>query len=188
MIIPEGWTYYAHRTNTEKWQEDPFDKDEIRITKIMSVVTESEVHQELMHYGPKAIQAFNLGNGEPFEIRCLICDLRHTRELENEEMKEIMLKEFYYDRRNIGGCYGQRHHSIPTDEELVVIGLGEYDEVFEQDKKIIWTIPKRFIGFYQEEIKKGKNRTIGLKSPNVRSELQEMLEPITPETTKHKEI
>ena len=67
-----------------------------------------------------------------------------------------MLKEYYYDRRNFGGCYGQRHHSIPTKEELIVIGVGNHDEVFNRDEKIIWTIPERFIEFYKKEIENRK--------------------------------
>ena len=24
ILIPEGWTYFAHRTNTSKWEKNPF--------------------------------------------------------------------------------------------------------------------------------------------------------------------
>ena len=167
IIIPEGWTYYAHRTNTERWQDNPFNKEIIKVLKIMSVVTEKDIKEELLHYGKNHLQGYGIGKGESFEIRCLICDLPYIRSLDDSnEIKNIMLKEFYYDKRNFGGCYGQRHHSIPPQEELFVIAIGKYDEIFEQSKKIIWTIPKRFVHFYLEEIKKGKNRIIELVSPN----------------------
>ena len=77
-----------------------------------------------------------------------------------------MLKEFYYHKRNFGGCYGQRHHSIPNKEELVVLGIRNYDEVFEKEAKIIWTIPKRFIEFYKEELKKGDLKIIEIQKSN----------------------
>ena len=154
IIIPEGWTYYAHRTNTSRWENDPFKMDIITTNKIMSVVTENEIYQELRDYGKNYLHSYTSGQGEPFEIRCLICSLPYLRTLDDEnEMKKIMLKEFYYDRRNYGGCYGQRHHSIPPKEELLVIGIGNHDEVFDREENIIWTIPKRFIDFYKQEIK-----------------------------------
>lgn len=167
IIIPEGWTYYAHRTNTARWSTDPFNENIITVNKLMSVVTESDIYQELSHYGKSHFQAYSTGTGEPFEIRCLICDLSHLRTMDdNNELKQIMLKEFYFDKRNFGGCYGQRHHSIPKDEELVVLGIGNHDEVFDKEQKIIWTIPKRFIEFYKEEIKKNYLRTIDIQKSN----------------------
>ena len=134
----------------------------------MSVVTENEIYQELEYYGKNHLQGYSSGQKEPFEIRCLICNILHLRSLDdNNEIKNIMLKEFYYDRRNFGGCYGQRHHSIPPKEELVVLGVGNHDEVFDKDAKIIWTIPKRFIDFYKEEIKKDKFRIISINDNNI---------------------
>ena len=91
---------------------------------------------------------------------------------DNNEIKQIMLKEFYFDKRNFGGCYGQRHHSIPKDEELVVIGIGNHDEVFDKEQKIIWTIPRRFIDFYKEEIKNNNYRTIDIKQINNHNRLK----------------
>lgn len=167
IVIPEGWTYFAHRTNTDKWDEDPFDSDKITIKKIMSVVTEKEIHEELEMYGKDHLQGYSTGQGEPFEIRCLICALPYLQSLDdNDEIKSAMLKEFYYDRRNIGGCYGQRHHSIPPEEELIILGIGTHDEVFDSDKKIIWTIPRRFLEFYKEEIENKKIRAIDTQEPD----------------------
>ena len=113
IIIPEGWTYYAHRTNTCRWDGDPSKMGIIVIDKIMSVVTERDIYQELRDYGEDYLLSYSSGQGEAFEIRCLICDLSYLRTMDDEnEIKNIMLKEYYYDRRNFGGCYGQRHHSI----------------------------------------------------------------------------
>ena len=168
IIIPEGWTYYAHRTNTSRWDNDPFKMDVITINKIMSVVTEREIYQELRDYGENYLLGYTSGQGEPFEIRCLICDLSYLKSLDdNNQVKNIMLKEYYYDRRNFGGCYGQRHHSIPPKEELIVIGVGNHDEVFNRDEKIIWTIPKRFIEFYKKEIENKKNRIINIQKIDI---------------------
>ena len=33
IIIPEGWTFFAHRTNTDRWSEEPFDKQSIEVKK-----------------------------------------------------------------------------------------------------------------------------------------------------------
>ena len=123
IIIPEGWTYYAHRSNTSsKWNSNPFEMDMITINRIMSVVTEKDIYQDLRHYGKNHLLGYSIGEGEPFEIRCLICDLPYVKTLDdNNELKNIMLNEFYYDKRNYGGCYGQRHHSIPPKEELIVL-------------------------------------------------------------------
>ena len=163
VIIPEGWTYYAHRTNTGRWQENPFNLESIITKKLMCTITEEDVKKEVSHFGNKRNSAYNFGGGEPFEIRTLICNLQYIRAMDDSNpMKDIMLKEFYFDRRNFGGVYGQRHPSIPKDEELVVIGIGNYDEVHEIEKKIIWTIPKRFIPFYTEEIKKNNNRVLDI--------------------------
>ncbi len=171
VVIPEGWTYFAHRTNTERWQEEPFSKTSIHLTKLMSVVTERDIYRELEDYGPDHYQGYSSGNGTPFEIRCLICNLPYLRTLSDDnEMKGVMLHEFYYDRRNFGGCYGQRHHSIPKDEELVVLGISDYDEVFKKRTKIIWTIPKRFIKFYKEEVNKNNNRIISFVPQNIEEE------------------
>lgn len=164
IVLPDGWTYFAHRTNTARWDSNPFDTDVITVSKIMSVVTESDIYQELNNYGKNHLQVFNMGQGEPFEIRCLICNPLYLRSLDDSnEMKNIMLKEFYYDKRNFGGCYGQRHHSIPPKEELVVIGIGDHDEVFDRDEKIIWTIPRRFIDFYKREVETKENRVISIQ-------------------------
>ncbi len=165
IIIPNGWTYYAHRSNTERWSENPFDEKSIKVKNLMSVVTERDIYEDVSRYGKRSLKGYSGGNGTPFEIRCLICDLKHLREMPNDsEMKNVMLNEFYFDRRNFGGACGQRHHSIPPREELVVLGIGSYDEVYERDSSIIWTIPRRFVGFYKDELKKGENRAIGLNA------------------------
>ncbi len=169
IIIPEGWTYYAHRTNTSRWDKDPFKMDIITTNKIMSVVTERDIYQELKDYGDNYLLGYSTGQGEGFEIRCLICTLPYLRTLDDKnEIKNIMLNEFYYDKRNFGGCYGQRHHSIPPKEELIVIGIGNHDEVFDRDEKIIWTIPKRFLEFYQKEIGNKKNRLIDIQTTDIK--------------------
>jgi len=165
IIIPEGWTYFAHRTNTERWENDPFNESLITVNKLMSVITEDDIYREVRHYGKNHLQGYSTGKGVPFEIRCLICSLPYLSKLDNESnIKNIMMKEFYYDRRNFGGCAGQRHHSIPKDEQLMVIGVGEYDEVYERNQKIIWTIPKRFLEIYKNDIMKNNNRIINLES------------------------
>ena len=163
IIIPQGWTYFAHRTNTERWDENPFEMKSIMVKKIMSVVTEREIYQDVSQYGKGGSKGYDRGNGRSFEIRTLICGLPYLRSLTDDmPIKTMMLKEFYYDRRNIGGAYGQRHHSIPEGEELMVLGIGTYDEVYNRAATIIWTIPKRFMDFYQAEINKDDNRVIDL--------------------------
>ena len=175
IMIPEGWTYFAHRTNTERWQEDPFHMSTITIKKIMSAIPENEVYQEANRPGAMHIQGYALGKGTPFEIRCLIGSLPYIKALDDSnEIKNGMLKEFYYDRRNYGGCGGQRHPSIPPKEELVVLGIGEYDEVYKEPRKIIWTIPKRFIPLYKKELEKGENRIIDLNPPTYDSSAKQM--------------
>jgi len=164
ILIPEGWTYFVHRTNTERWQGDPFNNKSIILTRLMSVITEYDIYQEVEHYGKNHAQGYSSGKGTPFEIRCLICELPYLRIMNSgSEIKTIMLNNFYYDKLNFGGAGGQRHHSIPKGEELIVIGIGEYDEITEKNKKIIWTISKRFLEFYKQEIMKNNNRIIGLR-------------------------
>ena len=48
-----------------------------------------------------------------------------------------------------------------------VIGVGNHDEVFNRDEKIIWTIPKRFIEFYKKEIENKKNRLITIQKTGI---------------------
>ena len=166
IFIPDGWTYFAHRSNTSKWESNPLGEQSIIVKKLMSVVMESDIYQDANNRGKNRMHGYSLGTGTPFEIRCLICNLQYLRSLDNSsDIKNVMLNEFYYDRRNIGGCYGRRHHSIPKGEELMVIGLGEYDEINECEQKIIWTIPKRFIDLYRKDIMKNNNRVIGLNVP-----------------------
>ncbi len=163
IVIPEGWTYFAHRTNTERWNTDPFTIDVIITNKLMSVVTEKDIYQEVRHYGIKK-PGYTSGKGIPFEIRSLICELPYLRSMEDDfDMKNIMLNEFYYDKRNLGGARGARHHSIPKDEELVVLGIGKYNEVTGQENNIILTIPRRFMGFYRDEVQKSNNTIIPLE-------------------------
>ena len=164
IVIPEGWTYFAHRSNTERWKYDPSKEDTITTDRLMSVVTEHEVHSELAAYGKTHGRGYSSGSGTPFEIRCLIGRLDYVSNMSDKTIKNIMLKEFYYDRNNMGGAYGQRHHSIPKGEELVVIGIGNYDEVNESEKRIIWTIPRRFLELYKEDLKKNNIRVIELNS------------------------
>ena len=158
IIIPQGWTYFAHRTNTDKWNENPFNKSEIEVKKLMCVVTEREIYHELNDYGKNYLLGYTSGKGTPFEIRTLICDLNYIQSLDKDsEIRKIMLKEFYYDKNNFGGAYGQRHHSIPSGEELIVLGVSNYDEVFERQSNIIWTISKRLLDFYNSETLKNNN-------------------------------
>ena len=97
IVLPEGWTYFAHRTNTERWDIDPFSQKSIIVNKLMSVVTEREIHSELLRYGKNYFQGYTTGKGTPFEIRCLICDMPTIRNMSpNNEMKDIMYKEFYF--------------------------------------------------------------------------------------------
>lgn len=163
ILIPEGWTYFAHRTNTSKWEKNPFEGKSITLSKLVSVVTERDIYDELRRNGFEAPKGYSLGEGEPFEIRCLICSQMHLGQMSNQKIKDIMMKEFYYDKNNFGGAYGQRHHSIPKGEELVIVGFSDYDEVYDCDANIIWTIPKRFLEFYEEEVDKGEVRGISLK-------------------------
>lgn len=175
IVIPEGWTYFAHRTNTARWDKNPFEEKVIEVKKLMSVVTEREIYQELEHYGKNHLQGYSIGDGKPFEIRCLICNLQYLRTLSDEsDIKNIMLKQFYFDRMNFGGGYGQRHHSIPKNEKLVAIGYSNYDEVFEKDTNIIWTIPKRFIEFYKQELGKKETRIIPLINDNNKEEVKKL--------------
>ena len=51
-----------------------------------------------------------------------------------------------------GGMGGQRHQSIPKGEELVVLALGNYDEIYESESIIIWTISKRLMEFYERSL------------------------------------
>ncbi len=176
IILPEGWTYFAHRTNTARWQEDPFSMDEIVIKNLMSVVTERDVYQELRDYGPTHFQSYSSGTGKPFEIRTLICTPLAVRSMSDDNpMKSIMYNEFYFDKNNFGGCRGLRHHSIPKGEELVVLGIGDYDEVFDHDSNIIWTIPKRFIDFYKKELLKGTNRVIDIKKAPSQGQIEGLM-------------
>lgn len=164
IIIPEGWTYFAHRTNTSNWSENPFYEKSIVLKKIMSVVTEGDIYTELRRRGRDHIFGYSLGEGEPFEIRSLICTIPYISNMNDDnEMKKIMYHEFYYDKNNFGGMGGQRHHSIPKGEELIILGFGEYDEIYEKPKNIIWTIPKRFLEFYKKEILKNNYRVVSLK-------------------------
>lgn len=163
IIIPEGWTYFAHRTNSSKWSDNPFNKEKLILNKIMSVVTEGDIYQELKRYGKDYTFGYSLGEGRPFEIRTLICKKNYLNNLSDENMKNIMYHEFYYDRNNFGGMGGWRHHSIPKGEELIVLGYGKYDEVYEKEKDIIWTIPKRFLEFYKKEIAKNDYRVVSLE-------------------------
>ena len=165
ILIPEGWTYFAHRTNTSKWSTNPFEDKVIKVKSLMSVVTESEVKYEVETRGKNHHLGYTVGDGTPFEIRCLICDGATLRKMEDSPIKDIMYHEFYFDKNNFGGCYGQRHHSIPKNEDLVVIGISDYDEVYERESKIIWTIPRRFIDKYREDIRKNNNRSIPLSNP-----------------------
>lgn len=68
-----------------------------------------------------------------------------------------------YDKNNFGGAYGYRHHSIPRGEELVIIGFSDYDEVYDREGNIIWTVPKRLFEFYNQELDKGDVRGVNLK-------------------------
>lgn len=163
ILIPEGWTYFAHRTNTSKWETNPFEGKSITLTKLMSVVTERDIYEELRKNGFEAPKGYSLGEGEPFEIRCLICAQRYLNQINDSKIKEIILKEFYYDKNNFGGAYGHRHHSIPRGEELVIIGFSDYDEVYDREANIIWTIPRRLLEFYNQELDKGEVRGISLK-------------------------
>ena len=172
IVIPEGWTYFAHRSNTERWKYDPSKEETITVEKLMSVVTEREIHGEVAAYGKSHNRGYTSGNGTPFEIRCLIGTMPYVRSLDDDNpLKEIMTKQFYFDRNNFGGCYGQRHHSIPSKEELVVIGIGDHDEVFDRESLIIWTIPRRFIDQYRKDIKNGNNRLIGLHKEEKKEEV-----------------
>ena len=163
IIIPDGWTYFAHRTNTERWDNPPFDDKVIKVKSLMSVVTENDNKYELKTYGKNHYLGYTSGKGTPFEIRSLICSMPYIRTMNDEdEVKKIMYHEFYFDKNNFGGCAGQRHHSIPKNEELVVLGIGDFDEIFERKSTIIWTIPRRFIYKYKEDLRKGNNRSINL--------------------------
>ena len=115
-----------------------------------------------------------MGNGEPFEIRCLIPSLAYVRSFEgNDDIQNIVLNEYYFDKNNFGGVRGQRHPSIPKGEELKLIGMGNYDEIYENESTIIWTIPKRLMGFYESELAKNNNREISLINPMLRQYQEE---------------
>lgn len=163
--IPKGWTYFVHRSNTERWNENPFELDTINIRRTMSAITERDVYRDIDHFGYRTHVGYTTGKGSPFEIRSLICDLQYLREMDDiVPEKEMMLKCFYFDRKNFGGMQGQRHPSMPTGEELVVIGIGNFDEAYKNEKKIIWTISSRFIDFYKKELLSNGYRIISLES------------------------
>ena len=92
ILIPEGWTYFAHRTNTSKWDTNPFEGKSITLKKLMSVITERDIYEELKRNGFESPKGYSLGEGEPFEIRCLICSQLHLSQLDNPKIRVIMLK------------------------------------------------------------------------------------------------
>jgi len=169
--IPEGWTYFAHRTNTSRWNVDPFSLDVIHLDRLMSVVTENEIHNELNSYGRSHNLGYTSGEGTPFEIRSLICTMPYIRTMSDDAPeKEIMIKQFYYDKNNFGGAYGQRHHSMPKGEDLIVLGQGRYDEVFDTERNIIWTIPRSLINLFKRDLQTKELRTIPIDNPNTMEE------------------
>ena len=170
IMIPEGWTYFTHRTNTANWSESPFDMESIVTNRLTSAITERDIIYDREHFGPNHLNVYTTGKGIPFEIRSLICNLDLLRSIpDDNSLKQIMIKEFYYDRNNFGGERGMRHPSIPKGEELIVIGIGNYDEIFEREANIIWTIPKRFLKYYISELGKNNYKEIELDINNLES-------------------
>ena len=161
VIIPEGWTFFSHNTNSERWNEDILNISEIVVNpnKVMSVITERDIYDYYQHYGNRANFVYSGGKGTPIEIRCLICD-RNCLDSLPFEIKELMSTKFYYDRDNFGGAYGQRHHSIPQGEKLIVLAVSDIDNINGAEKHIIWAIPISYIDYYEAEVNKGNNRII----------------------------
>lgn len=159
--IPLGWTFFSHNTNSERWNEDIAIKSEIIVNPkhVMSVITEEDIYGYYRQYGNRANMSYNNGKGIPIEIRCLISDRKHLEFLPSD-IKEIMHSRFYYDRNNYGGVYGQRHHSIPKGEKLIVLATSDKDDISGIEKLIIWTIPESYKDYYDSEVKKGNNRII----------------------------
>lgn len=164
VLIPNGWTYFVHRSNTDHWNEEDLYKNIIKVKEdnLMCVETERDLYDYITISGKEAyleIPAYSYGDGIPFEIRCLIPRLEQTPVLP-EDIKEQVLSKFYFDNDNYMGEYGRRHPSIPAGEELAVLGRSTVDNMFNNERNIIWVLPTRFKDFYVEEIRKDNNRVI----------------------------
>ena len=134
IIIPEGWTYFAHRTNTSNWSENPFYEKSIVLKKIMSVVTEGDIYTELRRRGRDHNFGYSLGEGEPFEIRNLICTIPYISNMNDDnEMKNIMYHEFYYDKNNFGGMGGQRNWEICVKSMVL-----EWQSIWQKVRLLVW--------------------------------------------------
>jgi len=165
LLIPEGWTFFAHRSNTARWNENPFNKDIIKTDRLISVVTESDIKYDIEIRGKSRILGYTSGDGEPFEIRCLMCSYSYMKTMSDDNpLKSIIHNEYYFDKNNFGGAGGQRHHSIPKNDELFVITHADYDPEYERESNIIWVIPKRFINQFKEDLQKGNNKMVPLHS------------------------
>jgi hypothetical protein len=164
VLIPNGWTYFVHRSNTEHWNEEDLYKNIIKVKEdnLMSVEKEEDLYDYIRTYGENAymeVPPFSYGDGIPFEIRCLIPRIEHAPFVP-EDIKEQMISKFYFDNDNYVGEYGRRHPSIPAGEELAVLGRSTVDNMFNNERNIIWVLPTRFKDFYVEEIRKDNNRVI----------------------------
>lgn len=149
VFVPEGWTYFTHRSNTKRWEGLEFEKvKNITVSKTMSAITEDDVYRDIAHYGREHRPGYTSGDGKPFEIRVLIPKLETLKTIGDPVIERYIYNNFYFDRLNIGGVQGKRHPSIATDEILDILKFGQFDEAYQRNGNILWAVPESYKLFY----------------------------------------
>lgn len=158
--IPEGWTYFIHGTNSDKWDINLDVLDNFIATSAISCISE-DVAKEEKDEGANTTKDYSRGKGKPFEIRCLIyrdC-IRHIDKFglkSRLSAKEIDRIAKYYFKNAFFG----RHECIPKNTRMIKIAKSDKDELTGEDKKVFWFVPEEFYDRYLEDCERFPDRSV----------------------------
>ena len=158
--IPEGWTYFIHGTNSDKWNINLDVVDNFITTSPISCISEEKAKEE-QRQGANTTKDYSRGKGKPFEIRCLIyrdC----IRQIDKYDLKsrlsvqEIDRVAKYHFKNSFFG----RHECIPKNTRMIKIAKSEIDKLTGEEKKVFWFVPEEFYDRYLEDCEKYPDRNV----------------------------
>lgn len=156
-ILPEGWTFLIHGTNTSQWKEEQIQADVFIVKNrieagLFCVERDKAIKNQKDGSNVSELHSkIKEENGEKdFEIRCLIYeDLRMKQN--QEKIKSKLTEEEIKDITNYH-VLRPYYPVVPNNTKLIKIATTEFDDITKVDKKILWYVPEKYLQHYMEDI------------------------------------
>lgn len=168
-VIPIGWTYLAHGSNTGRWKPDEVGKDFV-VTSPLCCVTKQDMETDKRHGFKGSVYTYSAATANPFQIRVLFFkNIVRYRMPDCAQVEKELSEETIHDITKYYSYQGWRHPAVPSKTKLVKIAQTDYDEVYDRSgQTIYWYVPEKYMDAYKKAVAKERapNLLVALKDKN----------------------